>query len=309
MSLPCKVQGDIFRFVSSTLLEFGKTADTDKLSKIVSQGLKKELANIDMDNPLGSWLLNMVSTNQHSGVWAMVLGTLQKTINTPQTREVVEASVGKQTESIIQEGGIRSIFMGAAQVFGGMDNEEVANKLLVSVNSLVEEVKADENHPLRKKMDNEILVFAQKLMDGDADSHALVDSMKQKLADNIEFESIVENMLNRAKNELTNQLEDKNSSLFVYMKSQLSGLLANIDNDMLNKVYIFLKDKIVDLVENNHHLVAKMVEDNLEKLDDRALVAQIEDKVGDDLQYIRLNGAIVGGFVGVFIALVKLILF
>ena len=158
-------------------------------------------------------------------------------------------------------------------------------------------------------MDNEILVFAQKLMDGDADSHALVDSMKQKLADNIEFESIVENMLNRAKNELTNQLEDKNSSLFVYMKSQLSGLLANIDNDMLNKVYIFLKDKIVDLVENNHHLVAKMVEDNLEKLDDRALVAQIEDKVGDDLQYIRLNGAIVGGFVGVFIALVKLILF
>ena len=149
MSLPCKVQGDIFRFVSSTLLEFGKTADTDKLSKIVSQGLKKELANIDMDNPLGSWLLNMVSTNQHSGVWAMVLGSLQKTINTPQTREVVEASVGKQTESIIQEGGIRSIFMGAAQVFGGMDNEEVANKLLVSINSLVEEVKDDDNHPLR----------------------------------------------------------------------------------------------------------------------------------------------------------------
>ena len=44
------------------------------------------------------------------------------------------------------------------------------------------------------------------------------------------------------------------------------------------------------------------------KLDNEELVAQIEGKVGSDLQYIRLNGAVVGGLVGIIIASIKLLL-
>jgi len=49
-----------------------------------------------------------------------------------------------------------------------------------------------------------------------------------------------------------------------------------------------------------------MVAGALEKLSDQDLVNQIEEKVGADLQYIRLNGAIVGSLVGMALALVKL---
>jgi uncharacterized membrane-anchored protein YjiN (DUF445 family) len=48
-----------------------------------------------------------------------------------------------------------------------------------------------------------------------------------------------------------------------------------------------------------------MVQRNLEKLDDEQLVRQIEEKAGDDLQFIRVNGAIVGGLVGAAIYLLK----
>ncbi|GAF04400.1 putative membrane protein [Saccharicrinis fermentans DSM 9555 = JCM 21142] len=51
-----------------------------------------------------------------------------------------------------------------------------------------------------------------------------------------------------------------------------------------------------------------MVRLSLTKLDDVELVSQIEDKVGNDLQFIRLNGAVVGGLVGVFIATLRLML-
>ena len=49
-----------------------------------------------------------------------------------------------------------------------------------------------------------------------------------------------------------------------------------------------------------------MVRNSLIKLDNAELVEQIEGKVGSDLQYIRLNGAVVGGLVGILIATVKL---
>jgi len=52
-----------------------------------------------------------------------------------------------------------------------------------------------------------------------------------------------------------------------------------------------------------------MVRGSLGKLRDIELVDQIEAKVGPDLQYIRLNGAIVGALVGAFLSVIRLVLF
>lgn len=45
--------------------------------------------------------------------------------------------------------------------------------------------------------------------------------------------------------------------------------------------------------------------ENLEALETGQLVEQIEARVGNDLQYIRLNGAVVGGIVGMLLAVVR----
>jgi uncharacterized membrane-anchored protein YjiN (DUF445 family) len=54
-------------------------------------------------------------------------------------------------------------------------------------------------------------------------------------------------------------------------------------------------------------MIGQMVRGSLEKLSDLDLVGQIEEKVGQDLQYIRLNGAIVGGLAGAVLAIMKLL--
>ena len=45
------------------------------------------------------------------------------------------------------------------------------------------------------------------------------------------------------------------------------------------------------LVENNHSKIGKLVQENLDKLDDKTLIEMIENNVGKDLQWIRVNGA------------------
>jgi Predicted membrane protein len=52
----------------------------------------------------------------------------------------------------------------------------------------------------------------------------------------------------------------------------------------------------------NHSAIGKLIRKNLENLDEDKLVGQIEDKIGNDLQYIRINGAITGSFIGIIIA-------
>jgi uncharacterized membrane-anchored protein YjiN (DUF445 family) len=56
-----------------------------------------------------------------------------------------------------------------------------------------------------------------------------------------------------------------------------------------------------------HSEIGNMVRSSMMKLNNKELVDQIEGKVGSDLQYIRLNGAVVGGIVGIVIALLKLL--
>lgn len=63
---------------------------------------------------------------------------------------------------------------------------------------------------------------------------------------------------------------------------------------------------LVDTVEANHYRIGNLVRDNLNKLDDRSLVAMLEEKIGSDLQWIRLNGALCGFLVGIVLTLFRL---
>jgi uncharacterized membrane-anchored protein YjiN (DUF445 family) len=63
---------------------------------------------------------------------------------------------------------------------------------------------------------------------------------------------------------------------------------------------------LVDTVEANHYRIGNLVRDNLNKLDDQSLVAMLEEKIGSDLQWIRLNGALCGFLVGIVLTLFRL---
>jgi uncharacterized membrane-anchored protein YjiN (DUF445 family) len=60
-------------------------------------------------------------------------------------------------------------------------------------------------------------------------------------------------------------------------------------------------------IEKNHAVIGEMVKSSLDpdRLSDRQMVFEIEEKVGDDLQFIRLNGAVVGWFIGLALGTVK----
>ena len=70
----------------------------------------------------------------------------------------------------------------------------------------------------------------------------------------------------------------------------------------------WVRQTVLDIAQRNHGVIGEMVAGSLAKLSDGDLVAQIEEKVGADLQYIRLNGAVVGSAVGMILAAIKLLL-
>ncbi|MGC8502009.1 DUF445 family protein [Desulfurella sp.] len=108
-------------------------------------------------------------------------------------------------------------------------------------------------------------------------------------------------------------LEGKNYSFNKYTFEKIFDSI--IHNYLINQLILhkssfndFLKQKLNYIMRQNHHLIGETVKKYLSNLKQEQLISQIESKVGNDLQYIRINGSIVGSIVGFIIAIADLLL-
>jgi uncharacterized membrane-anchored protein YjiN (DUF445 family) len=117
-------------------------------------------------------------------------------------------------------------------------------------------------------------------------------------------------MLSRLQATLKAQFADPDAHLNHLLDRIFEQLLQGLRGEPGTQARLdaWVRRTVLDLVQNHHSVIGEMVTSSLAKLSDQDLVAQIEDKIGADLQYIRFNGAVVGGLVGVALAAVKLML-
>ncbi|WP_142315511.1 DUF445 family protein, partial [Bacillus wiedmannii] len=80
------------------------------------------------------------------------------------------------------------------------------------------------------------------------------------------------------------------------------------DEQIVQKIEEWLQKQVVTLVEKNHSKIGKLVQENLDKLDDKMLIEMIENNVGKDLQWIRVNGAVCGFMIGLVLEGIKAII-
>ncbi len=99
--------------------------------------------------------------------------------------------------------------------------------------------------------------------------------------------------------ELESSRKDIEDFVYGLVYSYAEALKAN--ESVSGRFNSWTREQISEFVNNNHEEIGKIVHDNIESINDDDLVNQIEEKVGEDLQYIRINGAIVGGLVGTII--------
>jgi uncharacterized membrane-anchored protein YjiN (DUF445 family) len=68
-----------------------------------------------------------------------------------------------------------------------------------------------------------------------------------------------------------------------------------------------IRASLIAVVEANHYRLGVLVKENLDQMDDASLVNMLEDKVGKDLQWIRVNGAVCGFAVGLVLTVIQMI--
>ena len=294
-------------FVKKGIHLVAMNIDSPEATKTLQKVLKNKINTFDVSVPLGNWLLKLIERGEHDTLWELILNTSEKTIEKEETRNLLLQLVEEKIKGYKKETLSKGIMVKLGEVTGAIDNQSIVDKLLLSVNNLISEAKSDPNHQLRQKFDKKILGLVQNIKNGHSESVKTIDNLKEKILNIEDLESSIESILQNLKTTISNQLEDDNAPISTFLKEKINALLISLESDeaLQEKISISIKETIDPLIEKYHHEIGNLVSTSLSKLNDEELVSQIESKVGNDLQYIRLNGAIVGGIVGLVIAFIR----
>ncbi len=300
----------VIGFIKDIINRLTSNIDNPEVSKLLQTLLKDQLKGFDFATPLGQWVKKSIDNGDHNQLWEMILNSAEKTINNAETKTILLTAVGKQMNDYKEEGFFKRLFVGVGEKAGAIDNQSIVEKIIISINNTINEAKGNPNHPLRQKFDHNILEFAQKLINGDKDATAIIDDLKIRLVDNTDTNNIMQIVLANIKTTLAHQLNNNNTPLTKFINQNVEKLINELETDTTQQTKIddWIKDTVENLIIKYHHEIGEMVRLSMSKLNDYELVNQIEEKVGNDLQFIRLNGAVVGGFVGMVISLIRLML-
>ncbi len=178
-------------------------------------------------------------------------------------------------------------------------DERVFEKIYDAVNRFITEVGGDRNHELRQQLDERTLELAERLKS----SPELVErgeELKEEILNNDEVRAWVGGLWDRIKEGLIEASHNPQSDLRLQVTDSLVELGHKLQTDPQTRQ---TADKFLELgagyiAERGAEPITEIITKTVDGWDPDESVAKIEDKVGRDLQFIRINGTVVGGLAG-----------
>ncbi|TWF94879.1 DUF445 domain-containing protein [Saccharopolyspora dendranthemae] len=186
----------------------------------------------------------------------------------------------------------------------------LADKIYAEVLSFAWAVRTDSEHPMRQAVDRFLVEFAEDLQH-DEKTMARAEQIKHQVLEHPEVQNLVSSAWGTAKKMLLNAAEDSSSELRVRVRDGLRSLGARLhaEPELRAKVDGWLEGAATYVVANYRDELTTLITDTVERWDAQDTSRKIELQVGRDLQFIRINGTVVGALAGLAIYTISELLF
>ena len=270
---------------SELLAEFLESLDPERLGTQVRGGLKTLAAKVEVAPLLGQMLTAAIADRRHLPLIDSAVRWAGLTI---------EANEGMIRDMIHEKanGLVR---------WTGLD-EKLANSVLDGLYKLLAEVLVDPNHPLRGKLDEGLSKLASDLLH-DPETREKIERMKNELLDNPAVATWWIGVWERIRASLIKTAREPGSALGGQLGESLAelGKVLRDDPRMQLQLNRFARRTAVGIATRYGGQIVRLVSETVRRWDARTVTDRIESAVGRDLQFIRMNGTLVGGLVGVAI--------
>jgi uncharacterized membrane-anchored protein YjiN (DUF445 family) len=166
-------------------------------------------------------------------------------------------------------------------------------------------VRDDPHHQARAAIDTFLTDFAEDLRT-DPDTLARTERFKRELIEHPEVQRIVGSSWQALRGVIVSAAEDENSELRSRMRDAVAsfGRRVTFDDRLRAKLDTWVEDAAVHVVTTYRSEITALITDTVEAWDAAETSRKVEIQVGRDLQFIRINGTVVGALAGLLIYVV-----
>jgi uncharacterized membrane-anchored protein YjiN (DUF445 family) len=253
----------------------------DRIAAFVQREVIPRAQEVALAPKLSDLLLQMGRDGRHEAVLDEVLkGALA--IAT-ENKEALRALIRARVPRFVPDGLI----------------DVVRDAVQRAIETTVDEMLADRAHPLRVRIHDSVREFIDRL-EHDPDLQGRVDSFRDRLLANEALQEFMMARWHDIRRFLAADLRDENSRTFEFLEARAVELgRAMLEDDQFQKA---VNEKVESAaawaIREHGHRVPDLIRDTISRWDSETISEQVELAVGRDLQYIRLNGTLVGGLVG-----------
>jgi uncharacterized membrane-anchored protein YjiN (DUF445 family) len=285
------------------LRALGRTVNEPEVHDLIERTIRHQLQDLPSDQTIARLLARAVKSASADAIVQSVALSFANLADRPQTAEELEWWIQRSAEKLRESGKRMVPFFLRRQVV----QRKIVDAACAYASSELRLAARDRDHPLRRAALGTLGRFAERLASGDPQASLQVARARAALVESAELRPVIAEGLHRLQQQLDHELADPQGPLSTFLDRQLREGIVRALADPARRETLdhWVRSTAIDLLEKNHHQIGLTVRENLEALETDKLVQQIEDRVGADLQFVRLNGAVVGGLIGLLLALAR----
>ncbi|MGD9986925.1 DUF445 domain-containing protein [Pseudonocardia sp.] len=189
-------------------------------------------------------------------------------------------------------------------------DEMLADKVFSEVQNFAWAVKTDPEHPMRKAVDTFLVEFAGDLQNDEA-TIARAEQIKQQVVDHPDVQAFIGQAWSTVKRMILDAADDPSSALRTRVRDGILSFGHRLENDpeLRGKIDGWVADAAGYVVRHYRGEITTLITDTVARWDAEETSRKIELQVGRDLQFIRINGTVVGALAGLVIYAVSQLIF
>jgi uncharacterized membrane-anchored protein YjiN (DUF445 family) len=277
----------ISRSAASALSSAAHMLREEDVQEVLDRGLAQRVRAMRLAPLLAKVLAVMTEDDRHQELLDEVIVLASSTVN--DNADVIRERIERETPWWVP---------------ASVDNK-IFKRVIGAIQRLLTELSADRDHPLRRRFDVSLDNFVDRL-NTSPEFAARVDAWKEDFLDNEAARRFSVTMWEEAKDALARHAEKPDGAAPNIIEHALTtfGQKALDDPELLTKLDDFMVSIAAYLVSRYQDEVGDLIASTVAAWDPELTSRRVELAIGRDLQFIRINGTIVGGLVGMLLYLI-----
>jgi len=267
---------------SRLIADVFESLDDERLGGIVKGAISSRIRSMEISPLLGHALASAINEDRHVPMLEAAIRWMARALdaNEPLIREMVH----KKANWVLKLAGL---------------DAKLADAIVEGLRKLTVEMSTDPAHPVRIKIEEALASLANDLQTR-PETRARVEAMKEQLLDNKSVGLWLDALWEKGREAIIRAARNPDRVLAGKLGEVLKSMGTTLESDprIRKAINQFARRAAVGMAASYGGSMVKLVSETIRGWDARTVTARLEAAVGRDLQYIRINGTLVGGLVG-----------